>query len=239
MEGIELEVVADATSLARVAAARVAGACHHAVASRGRFVVALAGGGTPLATYRLLAERSDLPWERTVVAWGDERFVPLDDVARNERAAREALGAVPLREDHVLGWGEIAGATLQEATAVAAAYDARLRDALGDPPTFDLVLLGLGDDAHTASLFPGGAALAQTGSTAVTRAPDGGLRLTLTALALSRAGDVLVLVSGPGKRDALARTLAATGPDGALPLTRVSATGRFVVLADEAAAPPV
>ncbi len=229
----ELHVFADARALTAAAVARWVAACHHAVAKRGRFVVALAGGGTPLAAYRQLAERHDLPWERVVVTWGDERLVPLDHEERNERSAREALlSHVGVHDEHVLGWGEG-----DDATLLARAHERRLREALGDPPRFDLVLLGLGADAHTASLFPGTRSVHAPGLATASTAPDGRARLTLTPRALSGAEEVLVLVSGADKRDALRRTLRREGDEDALPLTALTPPEAFVILADAQAAP--
>ncbi len=232
MTAATLEVVADAEALTNALVARFVDACHHAVATHGRFVVALAGGRTPLAAYRVLADRSDLPWERVMVTWGDERWVARDDPERNERAARAALlDHVSVPDEHVLGWPD---ADTPEASAQAHAE--RLRGTLGDPPRFDLVLLGLGADAHTASLFPGTGAVFATGLTTVVRPSAGGERLSLTATALANADEVLVVVSGADKRTALHRTLRGEGDPDTLPLTALRPGGRFVVLSDEAAA---
>jgi 6-phosphogluconolactonase len=226
-----LEVLPDAEALTAAAVQRVIAACHHAVSQRGSFVIALAGGGTPRPVHRALAERHDLPWERVIVTFGDERHVPLDHPERNERAAREALlDHVPIRPEAVLSWGEGA-----DPDVLAAAHADRLRGALGDPPRFDLVMLGLGADAHTASLFPHAPAITARALCAVATAPDGGARLTLTPSALARAEEVLVLVSGVEKRDALRRSLARDGSADELPLTALEPEGRFVLLADAAA----
>lgn len=233
-------LVADDVTEAWVA--RFVAACHHAVAARGRFVVALAGGGTPLPGYRRLGERLDLPWERLWVTWGDERDVPLDHPDRNERAAREAwLDRVPIPPEQVFGWPR-----RDAPEAAAAEHAARLRQALGDPLELDLALLGLGADAHTASLFPGTGAATAAGVTTVVRPTAAGpARLSLTAASLSRAREAWVLVAGADKRAALRRTLAAgllgqaapsADPD-ALPLLAVRPREYLWLVADRAAAP--
>lgn len=232
MDVPRFEVVADADALTNELVARIIDACHHAVATRGRFVVALAGGRTPLAAYRRLAERRDLPWERVIVTWGDERLVPSDHPDRNERATRDALlDHVGIPSDQVLGWPDA-----DTPEAIARGHAEALRAALGDPPRFDLVLLGLGADAHTASLFPGTGAVNATTLTAVVRHPTLGTRLTLSASTLSRAERVIVSVAGADKHDALARTLDRVGSHDELPLTALRPEGEFVILADAAAA---
>lgn len=216
-------------------------ACHHAVAARGRFVVALAGGRTPLEGYRRLRERRDLPWERVWVTWGDERDVPPDHPDRNAFAAREALlDHVPIPPGHVLAWPYG-----PDPESSAHAHARALHELFGDPPDLDVALLGLGADAHTASLFPGTGAVAAAGTTVVVR-PDASApaRLSLTAGTLGRAREAWVLVGGADKRAALARTLAALDATAAptpatldaTPLAAVRPREALLLFADTAAA---
>jgi len=200
-----------------------------AVAARGRFVTALSGGSTPLPMYRALASRADLPWDATWVAWGDERYVPLDHPDSNAGAARGAfLDAVPIPPEQVLPWPHLA-----TPEASARAYADALRHALGDPPTFDLTLLGLGADGHTASLFPGTGAALEPGPTLVVRpAGQPQIRLSLGAAALGRSRVVAFLIGGEEKRAALRATLHGTGDLDRFPARAIGALERLLVITD-------
>lgn len=184
--------------------------------------LALAGGSTPRKLYRALAEEP-YPWEEVEVFFGDERCVPPDHPDSNFRMAREALLArVPARVHRMPG-----------ETCDAAGYERVLREALGPGvPALDLAFLGLGEDGHTASLFPGDPALEERERLVVRVERPDHPRLTLTYPVLNAAGLAVFLVSGPSKRGALMRLLA--GDD--IPAARVEAL-RVVVVADRAAAP--
>lgn len=177
------------------ALAFVARAEREALAARGVFHIVLAGGGTPRAVYAALA-REDHDWPCWRVWFGDERCLPADHAERNSVMARAALlDQVAVTAVHPIP------AELGPDKA-AAAYATELAD-IGD---FDLVILGLGEDGHTASLFPGHRLASQADTVAVFDAPKPPPeRVSLSAPRLSRARLVLFLVSGVGKRDALAR----------------------------------
>ena len=223
----DLRLLPDPAALAAGVAAEVAGALAAAARERGSASIALSGGSTPRALYRRLAgdHHDDVPWERVHVFWGDERDVPLDDEHSNCRMAREALlDAVPVPRQQVhpmpAGTDDPEGAAVAYEHALRAFFDAKGADgADGAPwPVFDLVLLGLGEDGHTASLFPGAAALDERRRWVVpaTAPVEPRRRLTLTLPALTHARRIFVVVAGASKAEPLRRAVAGP-PDPACP----------------------
>jgi 6-phosphogluconolactonase len=208
-----VRVFPDRAALAQGAAAEVARIVSDAVAARGRAAVALAGGTTPRETYEVLAHppwRDRVPWAALDVFFGDERWVPSSDPRSNLRMARESLlNHVPVDPAHV----HSPRTELSDLAEVAADYAqqiiAHVPPGPSGWPRFDLVLLGLGADGHTASLFPGDPALEETrvAVAPVPRAPDGLPRITLTLPAINAARGVLFLVAGADKSAALQRVL--------------------------------
>ncbi len=237
-------VVDDGSALAAAAAERFARAVEEAVAERGQAFVALSGGSTPKQMGRILARepyRSRIPWDRVQVFWGDERWVPLGSEESNAgEAMRGFLDLVPVPRAHIHPWDTEA----EEPQDAAAAYEATLRQAFADPdgiPRFDLVLLGMGDDGHTASLFPGTRALSEMEPLAVANyvAKFDAVRLTLTAPVLNNGREILFLVGGPGKADTVETVL--DGPENpvALPAQMIRPAqpdGKLRWLIDEDAA---
>jgi len=232
------EIFADADAVARATADRLVALC--AARPDGPVAVCLSGGSTPRRLYALLAGpdyAGTLPWARLHWFFGDDRHVPWDDTDSNVRMAREAFAGAPIPPGHLHRIP-----TDGTLTADAAAYEAALKTFYGartldpDRPLFDLVLLGLGEDGHTASLFPGQPAVAETRGW-VAPVPEAGLapfvpRLTLTFPALASARSVLVLVTGAAKRVPLQRI--ADGAD--LPASHLA--GRVTWLLDRAAVGP-
>ncbi len=230
MDRTQLHTVPDVAS---AVANDLAAAIVDAVRERGRAVLCLAGGSTPLPAYRALARRNELPWRQVWIAWGDERDVPPEHDDRNERATREALlDHVPVPEDQILAWPWVQDADPHDE---AQAYERSLRRTLGDPrsaPWFDVTLLGLGADAHTASLFPGsGATRAAGAATALRVESQPTARVTLTPMALSSSRQVWFLVSGEAKRDALVATLNGGDPE-RVPAASITALGELRVYTD-------
>jgi 6-phosphogluconolactonase len=183
--------------------------------------IALAGGTTPRQCYERLASL-DYPWTEVDVFFGDERCIPPDHPDSNFRMAHEALlSRVPARTHRMPG-----------DSCDAAAYERELLDVLGPNAALDLVILGLGEDGHTASLFPGDQAVEETDRLVVSVERPDHPRLTLTLPILSASPVVMFLVEGERKRESVQRLL--TGDD--IPAARV-ASDRVVILADSAAAP--
>ena len=235
----EIAVLPDADSLALAAADEFARSAAEAVRKGGRFHVALSGGSTPRALYRRLTRppyRGAIRWERIRFFFGDERCVPSDRARSNFGTARrelfEPLGIDPRRVFRIRGE--------DDPGAAARAYEKALRDHLpGRPPRFDLVLLGLGGDGHTASLFPGAKALEEARRLAVeTLGPESKeWRVTLTLRAINAARRVIFLVSGESKAKVASVILKKRRGYRDLPATAVSPRrGTLLWLLDQPAA---
>src|SRR5579884_483441 len=233
-----IDVSADPEALARRVAQWIVDlACH----SSGRFSVALSGGSTPRRLYQMLAApplRDALPWERVHWFWGDDRFVPWDSPDSNYGMARDALLAhAPVPPENVHGIR-----TDGTPAAAAAAYERELRSYYGadsfDParPLFDVVLLGMGPDGHTASLFPGKPAVEELRRWVI-EVPEPGLnphvpRVTLTYTALHSARSTPFVAAGADKQAMMRRVLSG---DRALPSARIDPSGELVWFIDKAA----
>lgn len=230
----EIIVVADVTSAALelVTSTMVA-----AVQATGRAVLCLSGGSTPVPLYARLAQRPDLPWADTVLTWGDDRYVTHDHPDSNYGAAKRVLvDHVDVTPANVLPWPE--GPTPDQA---AAEYGRALVARLGHSRTFDVNIMGLGPDGHTASLFPGTGAALRTEDTFSLDAPGFGRRLTMGADRLSDSSLTLFVVSGEEKRQALrdtfgpaARGQAARTPAALdrFPARAIAARDRLIVVTD-------
>ena len=239
----EILVAPDLRELSREAAARFRRVAADRVAAAGRFSVALSGGSTPRALYRLLGEppfREAIDWPRVHLFWGDERFVPPDHADSNYRLAREAfISRVPIPSGNVHPMPTEAA----DPNAAAAQYEETLRRFLAVPegewPRFDLILLGLGADGHTASLFPGSPLLDEHRRlVAAAHVPKlDAWRLTLTPPALRGARHVVFLVSGSDKASVLREVVEGPYDPHRLPAQLVQPEkGDLTWLVDEAAA---
>jgi 6-phosphogluconolactonase len=201
---VDAIVFQDSPSLIIGAAEFVATAAQEAIASRGRFTIALSGGNTPRPVYQRLASAA-IEWTKVRVFFGDERCVPPRDARSNYHMAKLALlDRVPIPPDNV---HRMRGEDPPEEAADA--YGAELRNGLGEDGRLDLVLLGLGHDGHTASLFPGLAAVTERQRTVMASYVEfvGMWRLSLTPRAINAARRVVFVVDGADKAEVLRRVL--------------------------------
>ena len=238
----EIRTLTTPQELFSAAAEEVVRTTNEAVAQRGRFTIALSGGSTPKNLFNLLATnaKTTLPWDRMFFFWGDERHVPPTDPDSNYRMADETmLSKIPVAAGNVFR-------VLTEnpdAAAAAEAYEQTLIKFFelkpGEFPRFDLILLGMGPDGHTASLFPGTAALQETSRLVVANWVEKlkTHRLTLTLPVINAARCVTFLVSGIDKAPALHEVLESDAPADQYPSKLIRPTdGKLIWLIDRAAA---
>ena len=236
---MNIQVYPDLGALSTAAAQLFVSRAEQAIQARGRFAGALAGGNTPRGAYDLLSKppfREQIPWEKVHIFFGDERCVPADDPRSNQKMAREALlDRVPLPPSQVY---PIPGEASPDEAAER--YETLLRGFFaGDSPRFDLVFLGMGEDGHTASLFPGTPALDEQVRWVTWVCPPTQelCRVTLTAPIINLAAAVAFLVSGEGKAATLREVLEGPHDPHRLPAQLIQPRdGQLVWLADAAAA---
>jgi 6-phosphogluconolactonase len=233
---VNLRVYDDARQLSEAAARMFVEEARRRIDESGRFAVALAGGSTPKATYEILARGyggpEDLDWSKVHAFFGDERSVPPDHEDSNYRVAQEALlSHVPVGSVHRMR-GEM------EPREAAALYEEELEEFFGGPPVLDLVLLGIGEDGHTASLFPDTPALDARDRWAVENPVEklNTTRLTLTVPAVDAARKVAFLVAGEGKAEALEEILEGDANPHKYPAKLVRPEAEVAWMVDRAAA---
>ncbi|MEO1225357.1 MAG: 6-phosphogluconolactonase [Pseudomonadota bacterium] len=226
---MKLRVLADAEEVAKAGAAFVADAARAAIEARGRFLFAVSGGRTPWVMLRAMAQES-LAWDAIHVFQVDERVAPAGDPDRNLTHLRESLLAnAPLPPENI----HAMPVEQDDLTAASLAYGQTLQASAGDPPVLDLIHLGLGPDGHTASLVPGDPVLKVNDRFVGTTAPyQGHPRMTLTYPVLNQARQIVFVVTGDEKVDALARLVR---HDPSIPAGRVQPDSA-TILSDRAAA---
>jgi 6-phosphogluconolactonase len=199
-----------------------------ALERKNSFAVVLSGGSTPLKMYDLLKAQS-LPWDKVHFFWGDERFVAHDHPDSNYGAAKRAwLDLIDVSEENIHPMPY-----LENIQNAAHTYANEIITTLGETPIFDFAFLGLGDDAHTASLFPGTRAVFDEGLVTVCQpATANHQRITLTPLALSQSRIVAFLVSGESKRKALEATLNGTNDFDQFPARSINALEELFWITD-------
>lgn len=229
-----VEVFADKSALIQGSLQLVLAKLEAAVAERGQFTLALAGGSTPKPLYEALAKQN-LDWEKIQVLWGDERYVPPDHPDSNQGMAQAAwLDHVPIPAAnlHPMPTDEA------DPTVAARRYQQELQALFqvqpGTIPAIDLILLGIGDDGHTASLFPHTAALQVQDQLITVGSKDGQPRITFTAPLINQARAVVFMVAGASKRPAL-RAIFSDGDSLEYPARLVQPQGELWWLLDQAA----
>ncbi len=240
INGARVEIWRDLAELSERASELLIGIAREAANEHGGFALALSGGSTPKALYELLAteeKSARIPWEQSHIFWSDERCVPPSDSESNYRMAHETLLSrvpVPAAQVHRMR-GE------DEPERAAEAYAVELENHFGaGDPRFSLILLGMGDDGHTASLFPHTNALADTAHTVAANYVEklASHRLTMTLRTLNAAATVIFQVSGEAKAAALNNVFESGAIEDAPPPARLvrPAQGELIWLVDEAAA---
>jgi len=225
--------------LVKTLANEISGLIIRTVGRKEDFSLVLSGGETPKALYRVLSSqyRDIIPWGKIRFYFGDERYVPHEHPMSNFRMAKESLlDRIPKDPDNVYA----VPTDYEEPRKAAAAYESTLREQFAGPwPRFDLVLLGMGSDGHTASLFPGSEALREKEKwVTVGIAPEEPkMRLTLTLPSISNSVNIFFLVTGEGKSAALRRAVTGTSDADSCPAGAVKpADGRLIWWVDNAAA---
>jgi 6-phosphogluconolactonase len=227
-----LEILPDSAHLVERAKVLILDCISTGLQSKDYFTIVLAGGNTPKPLYQSLA-REDLPWPKIHVFWGDERYVPSDDPDSNQGMARAAwLDHVPIPASNLHPMPTESGDPLVDALK----YQEHLRDFFAqDWPRFDLVLLGMGDDGHTASLFPNTGALQVTEQLVTVGNKGQDPRITLTIPLLNLAHNVIFLVAGANKKPALAQIFADEADELNYPSRSIKPQGDLWWLLDESA----
>lgn len=236
----DLRIHPSLEKLSRAAADELANIAATAARDRDRFTLALSGGQTPRLLYQLLAHeyRALIPWHKTEIFWGDERYVSPDDPCSNYRMAKEAmLDHIPIPRHHIHAMPTL----LPDLDEAAEAYEQTLMSHFpGQWPRFDLLLLGMGPDGHIASLFPHNPVLEDQARVIAPVREDRAtppLRLTLTLPAINHAANIHFLIAGKGKSPALHRALAPNANPKASPAAAIKPLdGHLVWWLDEAAA---
>ncbi|MEO0540920.1 MAG: 6-phosphogluconolactonase [Cyanobacteria bacterium P01_A01_bin.105] len=226
----KVEILPDKPALVERATALVLAKIEGAIAARDGCHLSLAGGSTPKPLYAALAQ-ADLPWDKLYIYWGDERFVPADHADSNARMVHGAwLDQVPIPKENIFVVPTDAGSP----QAVAQQYEQTLKQSFagGGLPQFDIMLLGMGDDGHTASLFPHTPVLQEQTRWVSVGQKDDQPRITLTVPVINAARTVIFLVAGANKQAALGQVFSPTGDDDQYPSRRIQPAGELVWLLD-------
>jgi 6-phosphogluconolactonase len=230
-----VEVLTDKTELIQRSLEVVLQKAQAAIAEKGQFTIALSGGSTPKPLYEALADQN-LPWEKIHIFWGDERYVPPDHPDSNQKMARQAWlerVSFPAANLHPMPTDDA------DPAVAAGRYEAHLQDFFqaqpGEFPALDVVLLGIGDDGHTASLFPHTEALQVNDRLITVGNKDGQPRITFTAPLINQAKTVIFIVAGASKQAALSEIFATVGDATTYPARLIQPDGELWWLLDQSA----
>lgn len=231
-----VEVLEDKSSLVERSQEIILSRLHAAIEARDRFTIALAGGSTPKPLYEALSSET-LPWSKIHIFWGDERYVPGTHPDSNQLMARQAwLNKVEIPAENIHPMDTSGQDPEKDATKHEAELHRLFQTEPGTFPALDVVLLGMGDDGHTASLFPHTEALKVSDRSIAVGNKDGQPRLTFTVPLINRARCVIFLVAGANKRPALKQVFATQGDDAQYPSRLIHPEGELLWLLDRAAA---
>lgn len=231
-----VEVLADKTALVARAREIILARIQETLKSQDRFTIVLSGGSTPKPLYEALATE-DLPWSKIHIFWGDERYVPATDADSNQLMTRQAwLDKIDIPKDNIHPMNTTAANPDQDAQQHEAEIQAFFDLAPGEFPAFDLILLGMGDDGHTASLFPHTEALQVRDRLITVGNKDGQPRITFTVPLINQAHCVLFMVAGANKQTALQEVFAVDGDEMQYPSRLIESQGEVLWLLDEDAA---
>lgn len=230
-----VEILSDKQALIERTLALVVEKIEAAISARGRCTIALAGGSTPKPLYEALSHQP-LAWDKLQVFWGDERYVAGDHPDSNQRMARQAwLSNVPIPDSNI----HPTPTDGNDPTSDAKKYESQLRTVFkvseSEFPIFDLILLGMGDDGHTASLFPQTEALKIRDRCVTVGNKDGQPRLTFTVPLINQARCVIFIVSGAGKQTSLAQVFAPSASELDYPSRLIQPQGELWWLLDQSA----
>lgn len=230
-----VEVLPDAGALVQRSLDLILAKLHEAIAARGVFTIAISGGSTPKPLYEAIAAQN-LPWDKIHVFWGDERYVAPDHPDSNEGMARRAWldrVAIPAGNIHPMPTGA------DDPALAAQTHEQQLQhffnSSAGEFPALDVILLGMGDDGHTASLFPHTDALQVRDRLITVGTKSGQPRITFTAPFINHARCVIFMVAGANKQAALTQVFAPDGDDATYPCRLIQPQGELWWLLDQAA----
>ncbi|MGF1674746.1 MAG: 6-phosphogluconolactonase [Rivularia sp. (in: cyanobacteria)] len=231
----KVEVLPDKNALVERALFLILSKVEPSIQQRGRFTIALSGGSTPKPLYEALSQQQ-LPWDKIHVLWGDERYVAPDHPDSNELMARNAwLDKVDIPAENIHAMPTDAAEPAQAAQQYEQHLHELFNSSEGEFPAIDVILLGMGDDAHTASLFPNTEALKVTDKLITVGNKDSSVRLTFTYPFINAAECVIFLVSGENKRPALAQVFSPTASETTYPSRLIQPQKELWWLLDQAA----